>query len=200
MLQRLSHIRTCVQPTQRFRAEVLGDLSAALAAPGDLAKVPAMLAEAQTKQATTGAALSELIALHCSQLRRGLEEMESAMADVDTVKRKLGVILELCTRSDVLSGSESRIAADVSTVQVRFQLAAFVRAFIVTHSSRGRAPSWCRLPCKPHCMWHETARSMVHHIGRYEWSLQASLPAHCNDVRVQADVGNVHALERYQSN
>ena len=103
----------------QFRQEVFGDLSAALATPGDLTKVPAMLADAQAKQEATGGALSELISMHCSQLRLGLEEIMSALSDIDTVKKRLVIIQELCKRSDVLSSTESRHAATVSTVQVR---------------------------------------------------------------------------------
>jgi hypothetical protein len=101
-----------------FRQEVFGDLSAALATPADLVKVPAMLADAQAQQEATGGALSELIAMHCSQLRLGMEEMLEALSDIDTVKKRLVIIQELCSRADVLSLTENRHAAALATVQV----------------------------------------------------------------------------------
>jgi hypothetical protein len=73
----------------------------------------------QAKQNATGGALSELIAMHCSQLRLGLEELSAALMETDTVKKRLVIIQELCRRSDVLSATESRHAATMSTVQAR---------------------------------------------------------------------------------
>jgi hypothetical protein len=101
---------------------VFENLSAVLAHPSDLEKVPAMLADAQEKQAATGGALSELIAMHCSHLRLGLEEMVTAISDMDTVRKRLDIIRELCKRSDVLTPSESAHAATLSTVQVCYVL------------------------------------------------------------------------------
>lgn len=102
----------------RVKDEVINRLKSALASPDDLAKVPAMLEDAEKRHAASGSALSEHIALHCAQLRTGLNDMAAALNETDAVKQRLKLILKLCRDSEVLSPGESNHADGIATVQV----------------------------------------------------------------------------------
>eukprot|EP00892_Ulva_mutabilis_P010822 jgi/Ulvmu1/8111/UM040_0006.1 len=105
----------------RVKDEVLNRLKASLASPDDLAKVPAMLEDAERRHAGSGSALSEHIALHCAQLRTGLNDMAAALNETDAVKQRLKLILKLCRDSEVLSPGESNHAEGVATVQANIK-------------------------------------------------------------------------------
>lgn len=77
-----------------------------------------MLEDAEKRHAASGAALSEHIALHCAQLRSGLNDMAGALNETDAIKSRLKLILQLCRDSEVLSPGEGKHAAGIATVQV----------------------------------------------------------------------------------
>lgn len=79
-----------------------------------------MLEEMQRRHAATGAALSDHISMHCAQLRTGLEDMATALAETEAIKQRLREVRELCKKADVLGATEARHAGVMATVQVPF--------------------------------------------------------------------------------
>jgi hypothetical protein len=102
----------------RAKDTLLAEIKASLTTPEDLVKVSAMLEDAQRRHMATGSALSEHISMHCAQLRGGLDDISAVLLETEAVKQRLRLIQDLCKRSDVLSASETSLAAVLAAVQV----------------------------------------------------------------------------------
>lgn len=139
-----SRLEICVLQANRVKDEVLSRLKATLASPDDLAKIPAMLEDAEKRHAASGAALSEHIGLHCAQLRTGLNDMAAALNETDAIKSRLKLILKLCRDSEVLSPGEGKHASGIATVQVLTMATSDTRS--LCRLGPDRVQLLCRVP------------------------------------------------------